>query len=380
MELRDSTVALSMNERHLLFFDWRPIVTVANSALVTLYDDPLVTEEHFYENHSYSLYYKLYVMIKDTLDNNKVLEELLKLEDYKHPQLGFVTPLPLGMHLSRPQPHDGQRKLLLTEFAFLLSGQNHSDSCFGIVIYIGAAPGTHIVSLAQTFSGYIFILIDILDFEPRLSKFLNVICLNHQVTRSSVDIIHGLYYQALSKLSKRNHRNLPFRVYFISDIRYRPSGRITDTSIHNDQMLQLELARLLNCDYYLFKFKPIKLGKTDEGYPYCPGRILIQPYTTVDSHEVRLLTKKEDLLKTAYYDHDIHRILMSIYNTSIRFRSQCSDANHNSCSCADCTFSNIIYDNINAFISKHKNDYVSYLALFNAHEPTKLGIFSLFKK
>ena len=61
--------------------------------------------------------------------------------------------------------HWGQRKLLMSEIEFLLSTLPKSQQC--VVVYAGAAPGTHVRILADMFPSHLFVLVDPAPFTVR---------------------------------------------------------------------------------------------------------------------------------------------------------------------------------------------------------------------
>jgi len=63
--------------------------------------------------------------------------------------------------------HWGQRKLLLSEIEFL----THYSDLSTLVVYAGAAPGSHITMLADMFPKHNFILYDPNDFDPILAQY-----------------------------------------------------------------------------------------------------------------------------------------------------------------------------------------------------------------
>jgi len=66
----------------------------------------------------------------------------------------------------KSQLHHGQRKLYFSEVEFLTRFGNKND----IIVYAGAAPGTHIDHLSKMFPDRKFILVDPRPFDPILKK------------------------------------------------------------------------------------------------------------------------------------------------------------------------------------------------------------------
>lgn len=103
-------------------------------------------------------------------------------------------------HHHRTVNHWGQRKLLLSEIEFLT--EHGSPGC--IVIYAGAAPGTHIPYLVKLFPEVqTFVLYDPADFN---------------VTNSErIEVNQGFFTDEVASRLKERFRN--DSVLFISDIR-----------------------------------------------------------------------------------------------------------------------------------------------------------------
>lgn len=72
--------------------------------------------------------------------------------------------------------HWGQRKLLLSEIEFLSLYGDQAK----VVVYAGAAPGTHIKALANMFPDHKFVLVDPANFTVKNSS--NILCRQEMFT------------------------------------------------------------------------------------------------------------------------------------------------------------------------------------------------------
>lgn len=181
----------------------------------------------------------------------------------------------------------GQVKLFSNELEFMLSyvfkGKSKKKK---IVLYIGAGPGEHLVTLVKMFPTVEWHLFDN-RFDPRLDKIKNV----HLELRYFDDISLE-YYKVISN-------NPEFELYMISDIRnlsYDSKNYTVEEAIKSleDMNLQRRWVEELLPKYSMLKFKlPINekeitdvLGDTLE---YLPGIVYKQPWARGKSIETRLV-------------------------------------------------------------------------------------------
>lgn len=175
----------------------------------------------------------------------------------------------------------GQLKLMATELLFL---SIYSDSDTDIVIYAGAAPGSHIFTLSKLFNHLEFHLYDTAKFDSRLKDLTNVQLYNSYFTED-----HIQRYNSLNK-----------KCMFISDIRNlsydrnKMNMRVNQDMIWNDMMLQQSWLGMLQFTHASLKFRlpypeEFVLHKYGDEVEYLDGVLLKQAYAGPYSTECRLI-------------------------------------------------------------------------------------------
>lgn len=195
--------------------------------------------------------------------------------------------------------HIGQLKLLYSEILFLTKYSADND----LVIYVGAAPGTHTAFLADMFPNLEFHLWDPGRFEIE--------------NRSNITEINKQFFNN-EKASR--YKNYSKNILFISDIRnleisqsrktndMRKMNKIVTTDMNN----QMDWVKIIRpkCAYLKFRL-PFAEGYT----PYLSGTIYLQPYSP-ESTEMRLLTHDYDNLVN--YDNVEIEEKMAYFNCCMR--------------------------------------------------------------
>lgn len=176
--------------------------------------------------------------------------------------------------------HWGQLKLFTSELLFLV---NYYDNRVNDVIYIGAAPGEHMVVLADLFPSITFHLYDKSAFDSRLDDKSNI-------------FMYSRYFSALDVEEWKEKQCL-----MICDIRtvtYDSSKtklediKANEDTVWNDMLLQQRWVETIKPVYALLKFRlpyaePFELekGKTRE---YLDGIVYTQAFCKSSSSETRL--------------------------------------------------------------------------------------------
>jgi len=177
--------------------------------------------------------------------------------------------------------HNGQRKLLMTEIEFLtLKYENNKNN---IMIYAGAAPGTHIAYLSSLFPNVTFILVD-----PN----------NFTVTETDKIKIRQEYFtDDLAKQLREKYVNDDNNVLFCSDIR-RANPELmnpqeVEETVVEDMKMQIEWVRQLTPNWAMLKFRLpydyYKRKNDDDKDLYPDGLVMIQPWAPLSSTETRLI-------------------------------------------------------------------------------------------
>ena len=200
--------------------------------------------------------------------------------------------------------HWGQRKLLDSEIEFLTMYHKKGD----IVVYAGAAPGTHILILSEMFPKLHFILVDPREFNSILFNVPNI------------TIINGYLNKESAKDIKKDYKNK--KILLISDIRTGLDvGRAdfpTDEEIYADMKLQQSFYELLDPEWSMFKFRLPWESKT---MSYLEGDIYLQIFAAEQSSETRLMVGKNAKKKT--YNAPKYDDQLYYFNTITR--CQCYD-------------------------------------------------------
>jgi hypothetical protein len=188
--------------------------------------------------------------------------------------------------------HNGQRKLLLSEIEFL--------SCFTYiypkvskVLYIGAAPGTHISYLADLFDNLTFYLYDKSKFK--LKKRKNIKIFNKFFTNE--DVKDYAYENC---------------IFFISDIRRSEEEEF----ISEDMKLQESWVKTIRPAASSLKFRlPYAQDKVIK---YIQGDIYLPVFGTKTTTETRLFIDSRDVDICKEYNSRIYEEQMFYFNTILR--------------------------------------------------------------
>jgi hypothetical protein len=163
----------------------------------------------------------------------------------------------------------GQRKLFLSELEFLCANPDTD------VLYIGAAPGIHIVGLLKLFPNITFHLYDPRDFFDGLREYKNA----------------KIYQKYFDLKDAEKYKNL----LLFSDIR---TGE-TLGNIESDMALQKEWCEMVQPKMALLKFRlPFTEGKTT----YFSGKIYTQPHIGLKAMEIKLWTDCKTYTNWDHYE------------------------------------------------------------------------------
>jgi hypothetical protein len=189
----------------------------------------------------------------------------------------------------------GQRKLFIVELLFITRYVKQTNVHDPIVLYVGAAPGTHLPYLADLFEKLRFELYDPQPFESIVHRHPRIAVHQEMFTATEAE---------KWKLHQQKHKN----VFLISDIRnieYSTSDDLIDTlsnqlnqmhlnqemKVIEDMNAQMEWHLLIRPCRSMLKFR---LPYCDvPGVPltieYLDGTILKQAYSPKSSTETRLV-------------------------------------------------------------------------------------------
>jgi trans-aconitate methyltransferase len=199
--------------------------------------------------------------------------------------------------------HWGQRKLLLTEIEFLTKYAADSTS---LIIYAGAAPGSHINCLSSLFPRLLFVLIDSKDFSVTETDKV-------RVKRENFTSDLANYY------SQSNHD-----ILFICNVHTYNTNDNMQYNVIDDMENQLRWHQLLKPRAALLNFR---LPHTSEKFRYFAGELLIEPWASKRATGCRLVVDKnakivdynnatfeeamvyfQNVTRTMYYKHNMDDI------------------------------------------------------------------------
>jgi hypothetical protein len=204
---------------------------------------------------------------------------------------------------SHNNPEDGQLKLLLCEMLFFTQSLPLADAQKSAkVVYVGAAPGTHMPPLLGQLmqaTKWTFDFYDPIDFDRRLKsmaqQFPNRL---------------RLYKQYFTDTDAAKYTN--GEVLFISDIRdndhSKGKQRHVQEDIAQDMAMQQRWVQTIKpvAAYLKFRFPwPEPGGEELSDFSYMRGRIFMQAFAPKNSTETRLFVKGGDVdtSKTYYPKH-----------------------------------------------------------------------------
>ena len=204
---------------------------------------------------------------------------------------------------SKTNVHLGQRKLLISEIQFLTEYySNHKKD--PILLYIGAAIGSHLLILHELFPNVKFILYDGAAFDKRLDKYPEVFEIH-----TGTD---GFFTTEMCKNLKNKYNPL----LFVSDIRLTEED--FEKGVMRDMISQKEWIQILKPELSLVKFRMPYSLKHGEKLEYLKGEILYGIWPKETSGETRLLIHKENVKKLKQYDFKNYEQVMFFHNKYTR--------------------------------------------------------------
>jgi hypothetical protein len=186
-----------------------------------------------------------------------------------------------------------QRKLLMSEIEFLTKYGDKNKK----ILYIGAAPGSHLGILCPMFPDYHFILYDPVQFDPVVETIENA------------EIHNCLFEDGCAELYKNQD------ILFISDISKETDGQKVYDDVEEEYMInQQKWHLLLNPTASLLKFQlPYDEGITE----YLKGDIYYQIWAPATSTESRIVVVGNEM---DTYDHKEYESIMFRFNICTRFQ------------------------------------------------------------
>ena len=192
--------------------------------------------------------------------------------------------------------HWGQRKLLMSEIEFLTLYGTGSR----MVVYAGAAPGTHIAFLSDMFPELHFFCVDPAPFTVKETD--------------KITIVQDLFSNEMAQRLGNEHPGM----LFISDIRSadweRDNDRVIEEKVLRDMVMQKQWHISMKPVRSMLKFRlPWTAGTTT----YLDGDVYLPVWGPITTTETRLITK-DNTVAEIEYDHKKYEEQLFFFNTVTR--------------------------------------------------------------
>jgi cap2 methyltransferase len=192
--------------------------------------------------------------------------------------------------------HWGQRKLLMSEIEFLTLYSTRSE----VVVYAGAAPGTHIALLSDMFPAIHFYCIDPAPFTIKETD--------------KIRIIQDLFSDEMAEELSNEHP----RLLFICDIRSADYDLdkcdVIEAKVQRDMLAQKRWHLLMKPVRSMLKFRlPWVEGMTS----YLDGDVYLPVWGPITTTETRLITKENSVAEVEY-DNKKYEEQLFFFNTVTR--------------------------------------------------------------
>ena len=199
--------------------------------------------------------------------------------------------------------HWGQLKLLLSEIIHLANYKDEFDN----IIYAGAAPGIHIVLLADLFPEKKFYLFDPNPiWDIRLKEKRNVFIKTRYFDDGEA--------RKLFRLGKKYFLISDIRNLDIGKAKKRNDENAQDNIVENDMHIQFGFWRQVQPKFALFKFRLMH----DKKSKFPTGTIYLPIYGKNVTTESRLFIKNYNENDTLLYDNKNYRDRMFYYHVNER--------------------------------------------------------------
>lgn len=227
--------------------------------------------------------------------------------------------LKYSSHAPKPSPEQtskrGQLKLFVSELQFITSYWVPSEIPNLTVLYIGAGPGHHTITLAKMFPTIKWELYDIQDFASGLESLSNV-------------TLFPKYFET-SDIARYANRDDVFLICDIRNLAYSQGGKTkwtwyNEKKVLDDMRLQESWVRDVKPIWSSLKFRLpydepevfTRLGKT---WDYLDGIVYVQPWVGPTSSEARLIVSRDNLTSRPW-DYAKFNRQMFYHNTVTRLQ------------------------------------------------------------
>lgn len=311
--------------------------------------------------------------------------------------------------------HHGQRKLFLTEL-YYLSLFSDKNKPVQYCVYVGAAPGNHIIDFSKLFPNIKFILFDgrPFNFAPPNARNKEINAYNQKakkvatklpyldvnVIKSSdkkIFFIQELFYDKDASAIGDNFKEC----LFISDIRTKlfNTKHPTDIDTIYNNAQQLKWIQVIQPSSGILKFKTPyggnveksvwkrekkrnsdtwkEINKTltwckqecnidfesdyieNDSLVYCGGKVMLQPWAPHSSSETRFVFTKRDLIERQEFKITDYEDKLFYYNMIdrclIKKNTKYTDVENCFDLCNDCAFEEIIWESYNKCMGKESD-------------------------
>jgi hypothetical protein len=221
----------------------------------------------------------------------------------------------------------GQRKLFLTELAFMNMFWDPTTIPNPIVVYAGAAPGTHIPFLLELYPE----ISELHLYDPR--DFASSLKSNPKIH------VYQEYFTDETAKHWSNNKN----VLFISDIRtadYTVAESLdqNEEQIMQDLIMQETWYKLMQPAQAMLKFRlPYPGGTRPNTMQYLNGHVMRQPWAPQTSTETRLIPFKREEIKSKTWNCKDYEEQMFYLNCIVRetFKFDCCNGLNNQAELTD---------------------------------------------
>lgn len=240
--------------------------------------------------------------------------------------------------------HYGQRKLLLSEIEFLSAvyeyGKKQGNECKPVlVVYAGAANGSHLPLLFELFPKTRFILVDPAPFCDEVKQV--AIASNGPI----VELVEDYCTDELCLRLSRSYEG-KYDLFLVSDIRSGVPRRTQSNAEHTEMIMrdnewQRSWCYSLRVQAAMLKFHPPypavtdttskgydQNDKTPESIEYLDGRMMFGVWAPKSSSEVRLIVEGPFLqgykAPLRWYSCTEHEEQCYHYNTNGRYMKDCA--------------------------------------------------------
>lgn len=245
-----------------------------------------------------------------------VFDTQVRLKDPKYKEVYDPNYKSHNMHL-------GQRKLLMSEIQMLTAYYADKPEKDPVILYIGAAPGSHLITLLTLFPRIKFILYDGAKFDPNLRK-------NKRFE------LHNEFFDDAKAAAYAGYKHL----LFVSDIRLTETQ--FEAGVMRDMKMQADWVKIIDPVMSLLKFRISYDSKPGDKIKYLKGTLLFGIWAKPLSGETRLLVKQADNKKMVSYDFSKYEQTQFYHNKQVRpfcFRQaydKFSKQMSKYCPCYDC--------------------------------------------